>query len=101
MRTTIEELKEALNTIGWDIKGEYPNSWIYNNFGERTDFRVLSDGIELHSNPFGKNGRGTICYNFKEAKIEKLSDDTISLGTKNIFVNFYNFDKARDKREGH
>jgi len=91
MRITIEKLKEALNMIGWDIRGEYPNSWIYNNFGERTKFRAVSDGVQLCSNSFGEKGCGDLCFNFDEAKINKLGNNTISLGTKNIFVNFYNF----------
>ena len=42
----INELKEKLNKIGFEIKGRYPNRFIYDANGNRTKYRVWNDRIE-------------------------------------------------------
>ena len=91
---TLEDFKNALESVGWRISGTYPNSWIVDNEGERSKIRVMSDRLEIEQ-VFGNNFKGSVCFYFNSCMIEVLENDTISLGSKNIFVNFYG--KALDK----
>jgi hypothetical protein len=90
----IENLKEALNSIEFDVKGTYPNRFIYNNLNKRTNWRVLNDRIELSNDEvFGGQFKGTVCFFFKGSKIKKINKNFISIGTDSCFVAFENFDK--------
>jgi len=91
---TLEDLKNALESVGWRISGTYPNSWIVDNEGERSKIRVLSDRLEIEQ-VFNVNFKGSVCFYFNSCTIEMLEDDTISLGSNNIFINFYG--EALDK----
>ena len=86
----MKELEKKLNEIGWEIKGKYPNSFIFNEKGERMDFRVMSDRIEVI---------GTkdvpVCFYKKGSKASFIGDekDTVAWGTKNCFILFMNHSK--------
>jgi len=45
----IIELREKLQKIGWDIKGRYPNTWIYDHENKITHYRVMSDRVEFEN----------------------------------------------------
>ena len=95
MNEKIQELKKKLNIINWDIKGNYPNRFIYNDLGKKTHFRVMGDKIEVENDKlFGKDFGGNISFYFEGSEIKELSDNEkvncISIGTKDCFINLYN-----------
>ena len=87
--TDIEELKENLNKIGFDIKGRCPNRWIYKPDGTRTHYRVMDDRIEMcfrDENFISYDA----CFYFKNADVELIDGDAVSLGKNDMFAMFYN-----------
>lgn len=96
----VQELKSKLNLIGFDIKGVYPNRFIYNDLGERTNWRVFDDRIDLDNDDiFGGEYKGSVCFYFEGSKIRKIDENCISLGTKHCFVNFENFDLTEPSKK--
>ena len=99
-KITVEELKSKLNLIGFDIKGVYPNRFIYNYRGRKTDWRVFDDRIDLDNDDiFGGEYKGSVCFFFEGSKIRKIDNNCISLGTKHCFVNFENFDLTEPSKK--
>jgi hypothetical protein len=82
----MEKLKEALNKIGWDIRGRYPNRYILDHEGKKTNYSVLDDRVEV----YGASKHTTICFYFKGSKIEMVENDAVSIGTKDCFILFMN-----------
>lgn len=85
IETTVEKLKEALNKIGWDIRGKYPNRFIYDHKNKRQQYRVLDDKIEV----LGFE-TSCVCFYFKGSAVAVIEGNTVSLGTDECFVLFMN-----------
>ena len=87
--TKIEQLKEALNKIGFDIKGRYPNRYIYSANNKRTPFRVLEDRIEV---AFDEDNDISYCccFYFKHSDVELIDGDAVTIGQNGVFTMFYN-----------
>lgn len=87
-----EELKKALNKIGWDIKGRYPNEYIIDHKGARTGYRVRGDRIETIS-----ECSSDLCFYYKGIEIYELEEngkiDCVGIkakGNEDVFLQFYN-----------
>lgn len=92
----INELKEKLNKIGFEVKGRYPNRFIYDANGNRTKYRVLNDRIEYDLDLENYISYCT-CFYFDGAIIEMIDNDAVSVGTKECFVMFMNHSDIRGK----
>lgn len=59
MKSTKKQIFERkLFKIGYSVKGEFPNSFIFNNKNQNTGIRVLSDKIEYR---FGSEEEDDCC----------------------------------------
>ena len=85
---TLKELEEILPSIGWKIGGRYPNAWIIDNNGKRSNIRVMTDRLEVEKT-FEKSHTGSICFFFHSCNIIVIDGDTISIGKDSTFINFY------------
>ena len=85
---TLKELEEILPSIGWKIGGRYPNEWIIDNNGKRSNIRVMTDRLEVEKT-FEKSHTGSICFFFHSCNIIVIDGDTISIGKDSTFINFY------------
>lgn len=84
--THVKTLQTALQKIGWDIRGRYPNRYIVDHEGKATDFRVMDDRVE----PVMKQ-KTVVCFYFEGSKIELLeTGDSVSIGTEKCFALFMN-----------
>ena len=88
---TLKELEEILPSIGWKIGGRYPNAWIIDNNGKRSNIRVMTDRLEVEKT-FEKSHTGSICFFFHSCNIIVIDGDTISIGKDSTFINFYGKD---------
>ena len=80
-------LLEALKTIGWDMRGNYPNERIVDHNGKSTCYRVLTDGVQV----LGVSKNSATDFYFKTAKVRILdSGNAVSLGTDDCFILFMN-----------
>lgn len=93
----LEQLEKCLKKIGWSIRGNSRQKFIFNHKNEETNWAVKSDRIELHNdNIFGKKASecgmsGAICFYFKDCSIEIIRDNCISVGIgEGAYVLFYN-----------
>lgn len=86
--TTKEELQEHLQRIGWDFSGRYPNEWIKDHNGERTNYRVCGDCIQVK----GVSDNTDVCFYFKGAETVMVDEDAVALGTQQCFILFMNHD---------
>lgn len=94
--STREELEAALAQIGWSIEGSYPNTFISDHDNKRTEWRVMSDRLELS----GASEHTATCFSFKGAQVKVLEDgDAVSFGTPQCFILFMNHDIAREQRK--
>lgn len=96
--STLEELKENLNKIGFDIKGRYPNRFIYKPDNTRTKYRVLKDRIEMQFCDENYISYNT-CFYFKESNIELIEGDSVSIGTNGCFAMFYNHSDIKEQKD--
>jgi len=87
-----EKLKESLNKIGWDIKGHYPNEYITDLNGERTNCRIMQDELEILT-----EGSYSIIFGWGGLELYELEHngkiDCVGLKDKGIgkvFIQFYN-----------
>lgn len=92
----VQELKELLNKIGYEIKGRYPNRRIYAPNGKYAGYRVRNDCIELDNNLDDLCSCNTSFY-FKGGKIEMIDNDCVSVGTNECFVLFMNHSISKEK----
>jgi len=78
-----QEFEQAIEKIGYKVKGVYPNSFIYDNHAKNTGIRVMSDHIELKQEIKGSDSVITInCY-YDRIKVYKLSEQTICIKSIN------------------
>lgn len=87
-----EELQAALQKIGWDIKGRYPNQYIYDHEGNNAGYRVMGDRIEPAS-----QGKSSMVFEFAGIEVYELDTngkvDCVGIkakGNDGVFVQFYN-----------
>lgn len=92
LQMTLENLTKALEGIGWSIKGQYPNSWVFDKNGKRANVYVKSNGLEVQ---YVFEGRfdGTVYFGFSGSQLT-VEDGMVSVGTKECFISFYNHDKG-------
>lgn len=86
----VQELKEFLNKIGYEIRGRYPNRRIYTPNGQYTGYRVMDDHIEIERKSLGNMYACITYFHFAGAKIEMVENDCVSVGTDKCFVLFMN-----------
>ena len=87
MNIEIKKLKNELNKIEYDIRGEYPNRYITNFNNKATNYRVLEDGIQV----IGVDKSTDIYFGFKGSEIKLLNDrGAVSIGTDECFILFMN-----------
>lgn len=91
-RATRKSFEEALNSIGWSIKGVFDhNKTVINHLGRKTGWRVLSDRVELDRFGFDTP---VVSFYFKDCYIEILEKTTVSLyANDGVFILFPNYDK--------
>lgn len=88
MMNKVEELKELLNEIGWDIKGQYPNRWIFDHGGKKTNYRVKNDSIDVIS----VSEHTIVNFSFKGCELAIVDKTAVSIGTDHCFILFMNHD---------
>ncbi len=92
--TTLDELQTTLQKIGWSIKGAYPNRYIFDHEGKKTEFRVMDDRVE----PRGLNNHIVTCFYFEGSETKLLdTGDSVALGTEKCFALFMNHTIAQTK----
>lgn len=88
-----KELENALNEIGWSIKGRNPYNYICDYEGKKTNCIVRDDRVEV-----AYMEKSSCCFYFLGVKVYKLTGkdgkvDCIGLQAKNnpsVFLQFYN-----------
>lgn len=87
-----DKLKQALEKIGWSIKGRYPLERIYTHENKSTDVIVMGDRVEISGNNY------SCCFHFTDVELYELENkdgviDCVGLKAKNnegVFIQFYN-----------
>lgn len=91
-----ENLEKYLHQIGYSIKGNRLNQYIYDNLGKNTGYRVFGDvetRVELELSDF----RGGLTFYLKDSVVEFVDKDTkdsVSIRpkrNKGCFIMFSNF----------
>lgn len=82
---TQENLKLALEGIGYSIRNSIPNQFIFNHKNENTGINVFEDTMYLAS----ESGIKTIMV-FEECKI-RTTKNSVIFGGNGIFLSLYNF----------
>lgn len=90
--TNKTELKQSLNKIGWEIRGEYPRERIIDHDKKAKDIRVYSDRLEISGENY------TNCFYFNDVELYELEQnghiDCVGLkANENVFIQFYNHTK--------
>ncbi len=74
-KITEAKLKKYLNKIGWDIKGNELNRYIYNDRGEETLLRIWNNHLEIRASRLVvKEFGGSLVLHFSSFWLEYLSD---------------------------
>jgi len=88
MLLTHTDLMKCLTNIGYTIRGNYPNRFVFNHKNENTGIRVWNETLEVNC----ENGNKCI-FCFEKTKIKMLEVTTVNIGTEGCFINLYNFEK--------
>lgn len=83
----MQQLKSELNKIGWDIKGRYPNQYIFNHENKNTGYQVYNDRVEVSNREL----HSSIVFTFKGSTINNIDGDCVAFGTDECFMLFQNF----------
>jgi hypothetical protein len=100
---TLDQLKETLNRIGWDMRHCGCNYYrIVNSKGKDTGFEILKDSDELKNGDiFGSDYSGTfviklsairLSYFTKKGGNPFVSISLLGLSSNKFFISFYNHD---------
>lgn len=75
-KPTVEQLDEFLKKIGFTVRGRYPNLWIADYEGKRTNYRVMDDRIEIDEH----GAHYMTAFHFKDCELELLEEgDAVSI----------------------
>lgn len=92
--TEKDKFIKELKAIGWDVVDSYGgmNDFIITPEGERTNWRLLGDYIELTGDTNGMS----VHLNYKDLFVLRSEDGfgTIGVGSQTTFVLFHNFKKG-------